>query len=118
MKSFLVEVYAPGTSELSVLAAQARAAAHDGVRYVRSIFIPEDELCFHLFEGSPSSARRARRAAADVDRGRPAGGEVEDRADGRPLVVVGDADLQAGEVEFEHGPVEGRDRGRAPPCRS
>ncbi len=55
MKSFLVEVYAPGTSELSVLAAQARAAAHDGVRYVRSIFIPEDELCFHLFEGSSSS---------------------------------------------------------------
>lgn len=55
MKSFLVEVYAPGTSDLPELAAEARAAAHDGVRYVRSIFIPEDELCFHLFEGSPSS---------------------------------------------------------------
>jgi hypothetical protein len=51
MKSFLVEVYAPGASELVDLVAEAQAAAPDGARYIRSIHIPEDEVCFHLFEG-------------------------------------------------------------------
>lgn len=50
MRRFLVEVYAPGTSKLSELAASARAAA-DGMDYVRSIFVPEDEVCFHVFDG-------------------------------------------------------------------
>ena len=29
-----------------------------GVRYVRSILVPEDETCFHLFEGPSEEAVR------------------------------------------------------------
>lgn len=56
MRRFLVEVYAPGSSDLPELVAPARAAADDGVRYVRSIFVPEDEVCFHLYEGASVQA--------------------------------------------------------------
>jgi hypothetical protein len=59
VRRFLVEMYAPGTSELSELAASAEAAAGDGVSYMRTIFVPEDEVCFHVFEG-PSMEALAR----------------------------------------------------------
>ena len=55
MRRFLVEVYAPGTSELDELTASARAAT-DGMEYVRSIFVPEDEVCFHVFDGDSADA--------------------------------------------------------------
>jgi hypothetical protein len=53
---FLVEAYAPGTSELAELVAEAQAAAHDGARHLRSIFVPEDEICLHLFECASADA--------------------------------------------------------------
>ena len=47
MPTYLVEVYAPRGTDISELVERARAA--DGVRHLRSIFVPEDEVCFHLF---------------------------------------------------------------------
>ncbi len=71
MPSFFVEIYAPGESDVSALAARARTAAGGEVRYIRSVFVPEDETCFHLFEGPSAEAvrklsERARLEAARV----------------------------------------------------
>jgi hypothetical protein len=49
---YLIETYAPGTSDIAELASKAEAAAQGSLRYVRSIFVPEDEICFHVFEGA------------------------------------------------------------------
>lgn len=73
-RSFLVEVYAPCNREsLADTVARARAAARamtlEGtrVRYRGSITIPEDETCFHLFEGPSAEAvsEASRRAALE-----------------------------------------------------
>ena len=63
-RTFLVEAYAPATSEVTVLARQAQAAAASetsaSIRHIRSILVPEDEICFHLFEaGSVDILARA-----------------------------------------------------------
>ena len=49
-----------GTTALDDLEARCRAAADglDGVRYVRSILVPEDETSFHVFEGPSEEAVR------------------------------------------------------------
>jgi hypothetical protein len=61
--TYLLEGYEPrGTAPFADLEARCRAAAeaYDGVRYVRSILVPEDETCFHVFEGpSEEAVRRA-----------------------------------------------------------
>ena len=68
MAEFLVELYVSHTDAGAVElgAARARAAAEDltregtPVRYVRSIFVPEDETCFFLYEaGTENVAREA-----------------------------------------------------------
>jgi hypothetical protein len=46
--TYLVEVYAPRGTDISELVADARAAEGE-LRHLRSIFVPEDEICFHLF---------------------------------------------------------------------
>ena len=59
--TYLVEGYERrGITALDDLEARCRAAADgsDGVRYVRSILVPEDETCFHLFEGPSEEAVR------------------------------------------------------------
>jgi Protein of unknown function (DUF4242) len=69
---FLVELYAPKHDGRTVVdgAERARLGAEEltregtPVRYVRSIFVPEDETCFFLFEaetvdGVREAARRA-----------------------------------------------------------
>lgn len=58
MQSFLVESYAPRLSEPECRAAaeRARAAATGDVRYVRSLFVAEDEMCFHVWEGPSAEA--------------------------------------------------------------
>jgi hypothetical protein len=79
MPTFLVETYAPCGSDVSALVADARAAVDgDGVRYVRSIFVAEDETCFHVFE-APSAhaiAELSRRAGL-------ADGRVVEAVEGR-----------------------------------
>jgi hypothetical protein len=66
-RRFLVEVYAPRSAASCELEAAARSTAEQPptrrarVRYLDSVFVPEDETCFHLFEAS--SAEDVRRAA-------------------------------------------------------
>jgi Protein of unknown function (DUF4242) len=68
MREYMVEVYAPrkGAADVREALVRARDAAtrvtDEGqrVRYVRSIFVPEDETCFHVFEAvSPDAVRAA-----------------------------------------------------------
>jgi hypothetical protein len=76
LKSFVVEFYLSSTSDGLEVQERAECAATDlrkegtKVRYLRSIFIPEDEICFHLFEGPSAEAigEASRRAAIDYDR--------------------------------------------------
>lgn len=63
----LIELHPPanGWTELEALAARARAAAEQvnsaetPVRFLRSIFVPDDETCFQLFEGTPAAVAAA-----------------------------------------------------------
>jgi Protein of unknown function (DUF4242) len=77
MKNYLVELYQPDGPDIGPSGAEsARAAAaaltRDGteVRYLRSIFIPSDETCFHLFEAPSADAvdQVSRRAAFEYER--------------------------------------------------
>jgi hypothetical protein len=77
MKSYLVELYQPagpdnGPAGAESARAAASALAREGieVRYLRSIFIPEDETCFHLFEAASAEAidQVSRRAAFEHER--------------------------------------------------
>jgi hypothetical protein len=61
LATFLVESYEPrgGALEFAELEARALAAAESvGVTYLRSIFVPEDETCFHFFEAASIDAVR------------------------------------------------------------
>ena len=59
MQSYLVEAYGPRRDEEECRAAACRARAvaeqvsRDGtsVHYLHSLFVAEDETCFHVFEG-------------------------------------------------------------------
>jgi hypothetical protein len=70
---YLVELYVPRTNERGTdsavmrarLAAEELARVGTAVRYMRSIYIPEDELCFLLFEAA--SADHVREAARCAD---------------------------------------------------
>jgi hypothetical protein len=77
MRQYLVETYvAAGKVDLPVTSAKARSAAArlsstgQAVRYVRSILLPEDETCFHLFEGESRQAVERVSEAAGFGRGR------------------------------------------------
>lgn len=62
MSSYLLETYTPAASLLEELEARMQSAAAElsesgtPVRYVRSIFVPEDETCFHLLDGPSRDA--------------------------------------------------------------
>ena len=64
MTSFLVETYTPGAADVADVGARARSAGTTsaplgtGVRYLRSILVPGDEMCFHLFEARSVEAVR------------------------------------------------------------
>lgn len=78
MAVYLVETYLTrnGARELDSLQERVRRAAaevtRDGldVRYLRSVFVPADETCFHLFDAASAAAVRAagERAAIAFDR--------------------------------------------------
>lgn len=62
MTRFLVEAYTPATIQVAALEARARRTAdrlsQNGaqVRYVRAIYVPEDELCMHLVDAASADA--------------------------------------------------------------
>jgi Protein of unknown function (DUF4242) len=77
MADFLVEVYTPRLDEaaLAKLVARLKAAAEAmsaeiPVTYLRSIHVPEDETCFHLFEAESADVvyEAGRRAGLTFDR--------------------------------------------------
>ena len=78
MPEFLIELYVSVDDNAAVerSARNARLAAKDltregrSVQYVRSIFVPEDETCFFLYEASTADdvAEAARRASLPFDR--------------------------------------------------
>jgi Nickel responsive protein SCO4226-like len=72
MAGFLLELYVPGSDRGAVIEGAGRAglaARHlrqggASVQYLRSIFVPEDETCFLVYEaGSADDVRRAARLA-------------------------------------------------------
>jgi hypothetical protein len=78
MGRYLVELYLSrsGAGELRGAAARARAAAAHAsrgaaaVRYLRSVFVPEDETWFLLYEAQSAGAVERAVALADLPRGR------------------------------------------------
>jgi hypothetical protein len=70
--SFLVEAYGAGPSAVDDARTRAQRTAElgDGVRYVRTTYLPGDETILHLFE-APSAAAlgdAGRRAALPYER--------------------------------------------------
>jgi len=78
MPSYLVECYLPHSRscELPDAAARAREAAQaltaEGarIRYVRTTFVPSDELCLHVFEADSAEqvSEAIRRAGIEPER--------------------------------------------------
>lgn len=69
MAQFLVEGYLPrlDADGRADIVARVRAAAEEaGVRYLRSIFVPDDETCFHLFVGASVDAVRLATERAEI----------------------------------------------------
>ena len=64
MDQYLVELYLPRRDEAALADAAMRAGAacdalaSEGthVRYLRTIFVPQDEICFHLYEAQAADA--------------------------------------------------------------
>jgi hypothetical protein len=82
MTSWLVEAYAPASTDLAEVEERARRAASTltlagtPVRYVRTIFVREDETCFHVFEAASAetvrqTARQARLATQRIVEAEP-----------------------------------------------
>ena len=78
MAEFLLEFYVARTDSAAVARGEerARVAAEElnregtPIRFLRSIFVPEDETCFYLYEAASAETVRelAGRAALPVDR--------------------------------------------------
>lgn len=68
MPSYLVELYLPSPSvERRKEAARiARGGASTGVRYLRSIFLPAEDTCFHEYECESGDMLAAALARAEV----------------------------------------------------
>lgn len=86
---YLVESYHSSTADAMAAEESARAAAAATagsgslVRYVESIFVPGDEVCFHLFEAPSSAALRQALDKAAVDFERVLGASGDDHGDYR-----------------------------------
>jgi hypothetical protein len=77
-RSYLAEAYTARSNAAAVEAAAGRAtaaaaaltAAGRPVQYVRTVFVPGDETCFHLFEADAAEdvAEAVRRAGIECER--------------------------------------------------
>ena len=60
MEQYLVELYLPRGGEAAVRAARAASGqvTMEGrhVRHLRTILVPQDEICFHLYEAQDADA--------------------------------------------------------------
>lgn len=87
MAEFLLEFYVARTdsgvvergAERALLAAKELTRDGTPIRFVRSIFVPEDETCFYLYEAGSAEAVReaARRAGLQFERIIAAAAETE-----------------------------------------
>ncbi|HYZ79532.1 MAG TPA: hypothetical protein VE596_19390 [Gaiellaceae bacterium] len=78
MEQYLVELYLPRRDEaaLADAAVRARAASEQLTsegrqgRYLRTIFVPQDEICFHLYEAQAADVvgEASRRAQIAYER--------------------------------------------------
>ncbi len=78
MPTFLIEAYEPNRhgESLADIERRSRTVAAElsregtAVRYLRSIYVPADETCFHILEGASLEAieELARRAGLAFDR--------------------------------------------------
>jgi uncharacterized protein DUF4242 len=74
--TYLVEVYMPATVDVAEVESRVREAAAElarpkaELRYLRSIFVPDDELCMHLFDADSVEAvsEVTHRAGISADR--------------------------------------------------
>jgi hypothetical protein len=74
MARYMVERYLPGITDDQLVAAATRAkqtgadmtAAGTPVRYLRSTFLPAEEKCYCLFEGSSKEAVEKAQERADI----------------------------------------------------
>ena len=73
MTSYLVEAYLPATTSLDEVDQRASRAAEDlsasgsTVRFVRSIYIAEDETCFLVFDAPSADAVRLASNRAQIN---------------------------------------------------
>jgi len=78
MAEYLVELYQPrlGADAISDAVERVREAARtltaEGtpVRYVRTVFVPQDEVCFYVYEAESAEAagEASRRAGLTIER--------------------------------------------------
>ena len=72
MTKYLVEAYASRVSDSAELEDRAReaavglAAAGTEIRHLTSIRVPEDEICFHLFEADSIDSVRLASERAEI----------------------------------------------------
>ena len=56
MPRYLVELYMPRGQALEEASARGRRMGEGDVRYLRTMYVAEDETCFHVFEASSREA--------------------------------------------------------------
>ena len=68
MAKYLVELYLPSATaeRQQAVARVARGGASPEVRYLRSIFLPGEETCFHEYECESADALAAALASAEI----------------------------------------------------
>lgn len=85
LSAYLVEIEPRGTAEAGSLASRARSSAN-GVRFLRSIYVPEDDRWFLLYEGASAeevaaAARRADAVVVSIAQARGVAGETLELTD-------------------------------------
>lgn len=70
MPRYLLELYVPRGLGLDEAAARARLVEEKDVRYVRTMFVAEDETCFHVFEASTPDVLLEAAARSDLGEAR------------------------------------------------